>query len=426
MKHNLHVHKSINYISSILLILVFAFASIGATSQSQAEQRSVSQIAISNYLVAQQNADLSDEEKIKAAIDAYFTTRYEGQKLLDQQDFSPLLDDNTLDWVKKEKDKREIELYIASMFDMKYVSYSYILDYDSIEIKNNKATVQLRENHEVVFESIAPEVSKLADLQHTFTLHKKKGAWVIYKDEYQDELSKQLSHMTKDEIKKQIDENHQKDLDRKSSAFFKSGNKVQAMILPNVAALVNRSYNGTAAASYADTYWSSYNTNWYKTNPGTDCASFVSQAMYAGEGKTPPDTSGMTTASGRSYNTDWYFVFNNPKGTQNGSGSLPWIRVQEQYDFIRGNTAKIGPYGYRVNDAGTTYCDIGVGGIAQLYNVNGTNIWDHEGMVVQINDCYTMSKVLVDAHTTNRYHYPLSNWASYNMRFIHISGWRGN
>lgn len=179
MKHNMHVHKSINKVGSILLILIFAFASIGATSyradsQSHTERMSESQIAISRYQTAQQNANLSDEEKIKAAIDAYFTLRYEGQKLIEVQDFSSLVEDKRLGWVKKEKDKREIELYLATLFDLGYQSYTYKLDYDSVEIKNNKATVQVRESHQVIFAVIAPEISIMSNLQHTFTLRNKK------------------------------------------------------------------------------------------------------------------------------------------------------------------------------------------------------------------------------------------------------------
>lgn len=426
MKRTMHVNKPARYIGFILLILVLTLTSLGAVSPAQIEQESISQIAIVKYVEAQQNPNLNDEEKIKSAIDAYFTTRYEGQKLLKQQNFSPLLDDDSLNWVKKEKDKREVELYIASLFDLKYASYKYMLDYDSIEIKNNKAIVQLRESHEVIFEPIAPEVSKLGGLPHKLTLHKKQDGWVIYKDEYQDELSQQLDHMTKDEIKDQVDENYQIEINRKEKAR-QLGNKIQAMTMPNVVTLTNYAYSGSAAANYADTYWQYYNTTWYKTNPGTDCASFVSQAMYAGEGKSPPNTSGMTTSPSRSYYTDWYYVFNNPAGTQNGSGSLPWVRVQEQYDFIRLNTNKIGPYGYVVSSgSGTVFCDLGQGGIVQLYNVAGQGTWDHEGIVVQIGNCTQMAWVLVDAHTTNRYHYPLSYWSGYNQRYIHISGWRGN
>ena len=204
MKDHLKVNTSIRYVGFVLLILAIAFASLGAASPVNAKQESASQAAIAKYAAVQRSAALTDEEKIKAAIDAYFTTRYEGQKLLATQDFSPLIEDNTLAWVKKEKDKRDIELYVAALFDLRYKSYHYTLNYDAIEIQNNRAIVQLRESHDVVFDAIAPEISKLADLHHTFTLHNKSGVWLIYTDEYQDELSKTLDHISKAEIKQQV------------------------------------------------------------------------------------------------------------------------------------------------------------------------------------------------------------------------------
>lgn len=105
MKHTLHIAKS-RYVSSILLILLLAFVSMGASSPVNTEQVSAGQIAISKYVTAQQNPALGDEAKIKAAIDAYFTLRYEGQRLLRSQDFSTLVAEATADWVKKEKRTR--------------------------------------------------------------------------------------------------------------------------------------------------------------------------------------------------------------------------------------------------------------------------------------------------------------------------------
>lgn len=123
-----------------------------------------SQIALQNYQQAQADPNLSDEEKIKAAIDAYFTIRHEGQAVLArkdfpaylkdinhagwvttsaQQDFSMLVEDASAEWVTKEKDKREIELYLAALFDLGYQSYKFELDYDAIEINGDEAIVQL-------------------------------------------------------------------------------------------------------------------------------------------------------------------------------------------------------------------------------------------------------------------------------------------
>lgn len=415
MKHTLHIAKS-RYVSSILLILLLAFVSMGASSPVNTEQVSAGQIAISKYVTAQQNPALGDEAKIKAAIDAYFTLRYEGQRLLRSQDFSTLVAEATADWVKKEQDKRDIELYVATRFDLNYLSYKFTLDFDQIDVKVNTATVQLRENHEVVFKASAPEISKLSGLEHTFALHRRNGAWVIEKDEYQDELSQQLTHMTVEEIKKQVDENYQADLIRRNSFLPRQGAmpglKVLAKLSTRDLALNSYSYNRSAAVNYADTYWQNYNTAWYVTYPDNDCTNFVSQAIYAGQGKTPPNTSGMQPAP-RDYNNDWYYVWNN-------SGSLPWIRVDSQYSFITGNTNKVGPYG-----SGTTnLCGVDLGDVVQYY---AGGIWAHEGIVTVIfQQCGPISTYLVNAHTTNRYHYSLANWATYPMRFIRVSGWRGN
>lgn len=217
MKHTVYTNRSIRYGGSILLILAFALASLGASLPTRIEQQSASQIAISNYLAAQQDPELSDEEKIKAAIDAYFTLRYEGLKLLKAQDFSALVEDKTLNWVRKEKDKQEIEIYVATLYDSPYIEYRYTIDYDSIAIDENKAVVQLRESNEVVTK-IDLATSYMGNLPHTFVLHNKnKKGWVIYKDEYQDEISQGLAHQTKEELLFKVKENYEKSKQQSST-----------------------------------------------------------------------------------------------------------------------------------------------------------------------------------------------------------------
>ena len=163
-------NKPLRYSIFTLLIIMLLFVSIGASSSSSFQQ-SVSQIAISNYLAAQQDPNLDDEAKIKAAIDAYFTLKYEGQKLLEPQDFSILIEKEDLDWVKMEKDKRDIEIYVANLYESPYLKYKYTLDYDSIIISGNKATVQLRESNEVTTKRDL-STSYMGNLPHLFILHK--------------------------------------------------------------------------------------------------------------------------------------------------------------------------------------------------------------------------------------------------------------
>lgn len=312
MKYNLRTNKTIQYVSITLLILVFAFASIGATPQTNIEHKSVTQIAISKYQMAQKNLAISNEEKIKTAIDAYFITRYEGQKLLQMEDFSPLLANNTQAWVKKEKDKRDVELYVAKLFNLKYASYKYTLDYDSIEVKKNKAIVQLRESHQVVFEAIAPEISKLSNLPHTLTLRYKKGAWVIYKDEYQDELSQNLDRTNKDKIKQQVDENYNENLRETISTITPS--------------LIARGYSRTAALTYAQTHYSyetknpAYFNMYWRNGYNGDCTNFMSQIIYAGAPK-------MNSAS-------WYYKNKGTSNTSDDTWSYSWAGVPDLYNFL--------------------------------------------------------------------------------------------
>lgn len=433
MKHDLHGIKGLKHIGVMLLILAIAFVSSGAVYQQAPDQNPIantqaSRAAISDYLAAQQNTDLSDEEKIKVVIDAYFTLRYEGQKAVREQDFSSLVEDNNLDWVKKEQDKREIELYIASLFDLGYQSYKFSLNYDSIEIEGDQAVVQLRESHQVVFNAIAPEVSGMANLKHIIMLHNKKDGWVISGNQYQDELSQALDSMAKEDIKKRVDENYQEDLERQKQNSNLSNEVIET---PSISAtsLMNYAYNRAEAVYYADTHiptescpMCGYNTAYYRTEyTYGDCTNFVSQALYAGGGVAPPDTRGMTTASNRNINTDWYYVFNSPVGTQNGSGSTPWIGVEAQKTFIATNTNKIGPYGYETADL----CYVNKGDMVQIRVYH--SYYDHEGLIVGKGaGCGTLSNTLVDAHMNDRYHYPLSYWSSYPMRFIVISGYKSD
>ena len=233
--------KSLSVASALILLLTAASAAIAQGSMPPQDQP-----VVSGYLKVQANPNLTDEDKIRNAIDAYFKLKYEGQKLLKAQDFSGLLADTTQPWVQKEKDKRDIELYIASIYRLNYVDYKYVLDYDSIEVQDTIAVVHLRESHDVVFEATKPVVSKLANLKHVVTLHKAKSGWVIFSDEYQDELSQQMATQTKESLIQQVNLNHEADLNRASGA----GNN--GTVTPYY---TDYSYNRSRAVSYADTYW---------------------------------------------------------------------------------------------------------------------------------------------------------------------------
>jgi hypothetical protein len=164
------------------------------------------------------------------------------------------------------------------------------------------------------------------------------------------------------------------------------------------------SYNRTAAANYADTYWSNYNPQ-YGVEPDTDCTNFVSQAIYEG--------TSHTMSYPNNYYTDWYYDF------YTKSGSLPWVRVDPHYTFLTTNTGR-GPYG-----SISYVCYMAKGDVIQLY-ASGQG-WFHEVIVTQVinsGDCWDERNIRVNSHTTDRYHYPLNFYSAYSKRYIHINGWR--
>lgn len=421
----------------VLLLIALTFTSIGASSPVQYGQISTTtQIAFSNYLATQQSEDLSDEEKIKAAIDAYFIARYEGQKVLEQQDFSPLLDDDTLDWVKKEKDKREIELYIATLFDLGYQNYSFTLDYDSIEIQKNKAVVELRQSHQVVYESIAPEISELANLPHTITLHNKDGIWVIYKDQYEDEYTKLLDTTPKENVKQQIDENYKNSQGNRSTT---SGAKALARLAYSPLALPSYSYNRNAATTfsynnalitqapipqaiknaYQATYGVPYPSNWptkYNNEDGSggDCTNFVSQSIFEGTGYTSGDASYFNPTPNDS---NWYYKF-----SQTPKGSTTWINVGWLYSYLLNtSTSKRGPYGIAIST--NSFCtSINPGD--PIFMKSGSN-WAHAVIVYsKSSPCTSPNNIRVNSHNAYKRNEPLPTWSGFSWYGVYIQGYR--
>lgn len=452
---NLSINKKFLLVLLITFIVIVSLAPdrrslASAQISSQPEESSLatqgnspeSQKALQKYQEAQADPNLSDEEKIKSLVDAYFTTRYEGQAALARQDFSKylkdassaewvaaaarqdfsmLVEDASAEWVTKENDKREIELYLAALFDLGYQSYKFTLDYDSIQINEEEAIVQLRESRRIVYNALAPDESRQSNLRHTLIFHDKKGVWVLYKGKCEDMLSEELDYRTKDEIKKQVNENFK-------NQFKTYGPAPETPAKPGVtpAFFTSNTYNRTAAVNYANIHakarLGNYNTDWYETL-SSDCTNYVSQALYAGENKAPPNMRGMPIYP-RNHTNDWYNNLYDPLDDTISdptlfNGSLSWQNVSAQYTFITGNTSRAGPYGEE-----KFLCYVNVGDIVQIYK-KGT--WSHAGILVSAStegNCSDPNNYKINAHTDDRYQDTLAVWALYTKRFIHINGYR--
>ena len=100
-----------------------------------------------------------------------------------------------------------------------------------------------------------------------------------------------------------------------------------------------------------------------------------------------------------------------------GNGSYPWINVTGIYNFLTTNTGR-GPYGNY-----SYVCYMAKGDVIELY-ASGQG-WFHAVIVTKVINsgyCWDKRNILVNSHTTNRYHYPLNFYSAYDKRYIHING----
>lgn len=335
----------------------------------------------SNY-----SSSISDEDQIKNTIDYYFNLRYKSLQLLSLPDYSSIVA-NSLDtkWLRTERDHAEVEQLLAKK-------------YKKIYIDGINALVDLAENNEVIYETSAPDVSKMANLEHTITLIKQNGEWLIVSDIYEDEIMRSFNLETKEQIIDRI-QNYKDNgtmIPNTSPTFSNNDDNIFA---PDY---VPCDYTRSDVAWYASQYYQNYNS-YYVDHTNVDCTNFVSQAIVAG-------TDGIMS-SGRNYNTDWYYTTD---------GSLPWINVPNLYSFLTTNSGT-GPYG-----SGTTnQCYVQQADVIQGKR-NGA--WAHAVIIDALSSgfCTDLSKIYYSGHDADRYHEPATRLLTEfsELRYIRITGCR--
>lgn len=191
------------------------------------------------------------------------------------------------------------------------------------------------------------------------------------------------------------------------------------VVLSAAASPAALAYDRATAATYADTYWQSYNAAWPSfAKKGGDCTNFVSQALYAG---------GIAMRQSPPYAGDaaWYML--QSKGRR-WSNSLSWINIQSHRSFLLslGATEVASYHGVA---PGILVGSNAAQGDAVLYDWDGDGVYDHESIVVASdgpNPDGTANWDLVDAHTNNRYHeyWTLAqynaSWATTQIVVLHI------
>jgi hypothetical protein len=378
-----------------------------------------------------QTPDTSEDEvAIKALLHAYFTARYEVLKSGNTQSLqafatmpNSLL--ATTQWLQTEDVRQELMLLNAERTGLYYSSYQFELDYTRVQIDGTYAEVELQESHAVVFAPLAPIVSQMAGVVHQIALEKDaNGEWRMVADAYQDELNRAIASQSLSQLRQNIIANTATSNGAEPPASepaqpSASPLAVQATYKVFVPIVMSPPgtllpYNRGQAVSYADTYWSNYNPDYKVPDPNNDCANFVSQAVYEGTNHVMSDDTQWAVHSG----DWWYFSISN--GLRDGS--VPWTRVSAFYDFFVSNLGR-GPVAQEAN-----ICNLAIGDVIQLYNVNNSGIWSHQVILTGIYGapCSSMNNYVVNGHTTNRYRYPLGSteYSSIQKRYLHIVGYR--
>jgi hypothetical protein len=349
---------------------------------------------------------IDERPQITSLVDRYFKTKYEGQRLLRPQDFGGLVHDalpKAKQFLKAERDKREVELFQADLFNLRYTQYDYALDFADIRVDTaaKEATVTVSEGHDVVYACSAPVVSLLRGVKHTITLKQVGEDWRIVEDAYVDDMRRMLQGAgSKDQLAARIraakDRGHKAPTESypvpKGDRPPTSDGQIGTMAVGDAHA-----YDRYAAWYYASVHWQNYNPHYY-AYPDNDCTNFISQCMRHG---------GCAFDTGGSY--QWYYYGPNPPAR-----SYSWTGVVELWNYLINNNWT-GPNGEPRWVDGLE--------LADLVQLNFGYGWQHCPIIVDIG-APRFDAILCAAHSDNCFNRPLSVWSGADVRFMHIIHWR--
>jgi hypothetical protein len=388
-------------------------------------------------------------EDIKSVIQSYFEIRYQTFSTLKLGGFGDLTSDSpeAKGFLDAELDKLAVEMKHAELNQLRYVDYTYSLNFNSIAIdpSSQTATISVTEKHDVIFESersvANPHVARLAGLNHTITLHREQGKWKIVSDDYTDYLWRMLrqTNISPDELLRTMkvaprpaqrnanttdyhcpdytiveydgeDYDFGVDYDDTSIHAYGQAERADAVIYAQ-----DYTDNAEGDDEY-NLYYPSYDgEDW------GDCTNFVSQAIYEGGNASMfvPNMPGPLPSRSSEGQSGWYML----NGMQRASA---WNDVGIFYEFVvHTGYPNEGPEGCSANDPNdpdddVTIDDIDVGDIIQYERAGDDNdgIWDHSVIVVGFRESDGMP--LVASHSTDYEEVVYTFYAYDDVRFIHI------
>lgn len=324
----------------------------------------------------------SDAESIKSTITDYFDTQYNALSQLhigDAEKYSVasrVMTQEASMLLQKEDTilEMKVESYKMALEDLTFDSYSYNLEYKSININGNTATVHLYEDNAIRYNENPSILSEITNNPHFFVLSKVDNEWVII--EHQNE--EDYYYNTFDDMKESgISTSEICDAYIAETATVQAAqdNKTLSPNAPDIqdnsvseytaTAVTAGTYDRDGAVSFARKYAEIEKSGGSYPSPfkiyKADCTNYISICLHKGGG-IPMDKVGGT-------NSKWYWE---------KSSKANWTGAQQFRQYIYSNngskTKNIGIYGTHTSDASMEIGDIM--SFSSLDPSNDANRWD--------------------------------------------------
>lgn len=336
-----------------------------------------------NNNLARADTFIEDENKIKNIVESYFINQFESIEngFLVKENI-PINNDELkkcytlfiktkIDWYKK--------------IDEDLINYDVNLKFNNIKIENEKASISVTRDLELVFKKSKNIVQQENGVEYKFILNKVNGKWYIFDEFIYDFENNRNENNISDKLKEIENINNNLDLfaDQYNQILknlnYKNGSNLKSIL--NKEYIINNfrrsiKYSGEEAANYAIKYALNYNmeyTNW--NDNGGDCTNFVSQCVMAG---------------GAPSSHVW------------SKDSNAWVRVKEFRNYFVSN--KLAKEILNINNM--KFNNINIGDVIQLKRWDN-NIWSHSVIISHINE---EGQIFVTAHSIDRLNYGLYNY----------------
>lgn len=370
-----------------------------------------------DYLAAQSSPSLSDAEKVRAAVDVYFTLKYESRARETALNLAIVVDTTsrsgrTLHDYELGRLHYSIACYQAT--GTLVSEYFYRPEYQSLDIQNHTATVRIRPWVDLIYADDRGRPAEGGGEPHTVTLTRGKSGWRIIGDQYRDEFTMMFPRDTdfttlERGLPSQLRELHAEwaEIELRLASDPRSAYRFTGPA-DEIDLLGYRSYDRNKCSYYGMTYTNNnqdcsttdYNPLFveYASSLCADCQNFVSQCVWYGFGG-----QNISTAIQNRYLpmvANWWATGSNAHANWINVSSFRNMAAHNFDNDLAGVQGSEGPLS-----------TVRVGDIAAL------STWGHVYIIVNIVDhnhsgSVDYNEIYVSAHTSNRQNARLSNYVA--------------